>query len=251
MTTSRALVLLALLLTLTATAAAQPLLITASATVGARGGIASTLLPGDAHSPTLRDLISGKRIALDPGHGGSDTGARGRSAGLREKDVNLAVARMLRDTLAEAGAIVTMTRDSDRDVCAANADDFAELQARVDVGAKAKADIFVSVHCNANPSGAADGSATYFFEKTWLDRLLALNVQKAIVARGDRRDRGIREARFHVCRRSAMPAVLVELAFISNRIEEAMLADEDFQREMAAGIADGLASYFYEVRGKT
>ena len=65
-----------------------------------------------------------------------------------------------------------------------------------------------------------------------------------MVARGERRDRGIHEASFYVCRHSQMPAALVELAFITNYVEGHLLADEDFQNEMAQGIVEGLANYF-------
>ena len=189
--------------------------------------------------------VKGRVIILDPGHGGLDTGAIGPD-GLREKDVTLAVSLKLRDILVASGARVTMTREDDRDVFPGGAQtDAQELQARVDVGAAVPdADIFVSVHCDAFTSPKANGTGTFYYPKTWQDAALAQALQDGMVARGGRRDRGIKEARFYVVRYSDMPAALVELAFITNYIEQAMLADDEFQRHLALGIAEGICDFF-------
>lgn len=186
--------------------------------------------------------LRGRTIVVDPGHGGTDSGAVG-VGGLREKDITLAVAGKVRDILKGSGVRVVMTREDDRDVYGPSATDRQELQARVDYGGSG-ADVFLSIHCDAYTSASAHGTATYYYPKTPLDALLAQSLQDAMVVHGDRRDRGIHEARFYVCRRSAMPAALVELAFITNDVEGHLLADEDFQNEMAQGIAEGLAGYF-------
>ena len=188
--------------------------------------------------------LKGRTIVIDPGHGGSDTGAIG-VGGLREKDITLEVAEKVRDILENSGVHVVMTREDDRDVYGPTATDSQELQARVDYGAfTPNVDVFLSIHCNAWTSSSSNGTATYYYPQTWLDALLAQNLQDAMVEHGDRRDRGIHEARFYVCRHSSMPAALVELAFITNDVEGYLLADEDFQNEMAQGIAEGLANYF-------
>ncbi|MBQ8698006.1 MAG: N-acetylmuramoyl-L-alanine amidase [Schwartzia sp.] len=188
--------------------------------------------------------LKGRTIVIDPGHGGTDTGAVG-VGGLREKDITLEVSRKVKAILAHSGVKVVMTREDDRDVYGPTATDAQELQARVDYGSfTPNVDVFVSIHCNAFTSASSNGTATYYYPKTWLDALLAQNLQDAMVEHGDRRDRGIHEARFYVCRNSMMPAALVELAFITNYVEGYLLADEDFQNEMAQGIAEGLANYF-------
>lgn len=190
------------------------------------------------------DGMKGRTIVIDPGHGGSDTGAIG-VGGLREKDITLEVADKVRDILENSGVKVVMTREDDRDVYGPTATDSQELQARVDYGNfTPNVDVFLSIHCNAFTSASANGTETYYYPKTWLDALLAQNLQEGMIEHGDRRDRGIHEARFYVCRHSSMPAALVELAFITNYVEGNLLADEDFQDEMAQGIAEGLANYF-------
>lgn len=188
--------------------------------------------------------MKGRTIVIDPGHGGTDTGAVG-VGGLREKDITLEVADKVRDILENSGVKVVMTREDDRDVYGPTATDSQELQARVDYGNfTPNVDVFLSIHCNAFTSASSNGTETYYYPKTWLDALLAQNLQEAMIEHGDRRDRGIHEARFYVCRHSSMPAALVELAFITNYVEGNLLADEDFQDEMAQGIAEGLANYF-------
>ncbi len=188
--------------------------------------------------------LKGRTIVVDPGHGGTDTGAVG-VGGLREKDITLEVSEKVRDILENSGVKVVMTREDDRDVYGPTATDAQELQARVDYGNfTPNVDVFLSIHCNAFTSESSNGTSTYYYPKTWLDALLAQNLQDGMVEHGDRRDRGIHEARFYVCRHSSMPAALVELAFITNYVEGNLLADEDFQNEMAQGIAEGLANYF-------
>lgn len=188
--------------------------------------------------------LKGRTIVIDPGHGGSDTGAIG-VGGLREKDITLEVSRKVRDILENSGVTVVMTREDDRDVYGPTATDAQELQARVNYGSSTpNVDVFLSIHCNAYTSASSNGTETYYYPKTWLDGLLAQNLQEGMILHGDRRDRGVHEARFYVCRHSVMPAALVELAFITNYVEGILLADEDFQDEMAQGIAEGLANYF-------
>ena len=161
------------------------------------------------------------------------------------KDITLEVASKVRDILENSGVKVVMTREDDRDVYGPTATDAQELQARVDYGNfTPNVDVFLSIHCDAFTSESSNGTSTFYYPKTWLDALLAQNLQEAMIEHGDRRDRGIHEARFYVCRHSTMPAALVELAFITNYVEGNLLADEDFQDEMAQGIAEGLANYF-------
>ncbi len=190
--------------------------------------------------------VAGRTIVLDPGHGGSDSGAVGPD-GIQEKDVTLAVARLTRTILQNSGAHVVMTRDSDVDVYGPNATDRQELQARVDVGAYTPGmNVFVSIHCNSFSSASATGTETFYYPKSEKDAILAQDLQDALVAAGGRRDRGISEANFYVVKHTDTPAALVELAFISNYTGEALLNSEDFQAKMALAIAQGLGKFFQD-----
>ncbi len=188
--------------------------------------------------------VAGHTIVLDPGHGGSDSGAVGPD-GITEASITLPVARDVRDILQASGAKVVMTRDDDVDVYGPNASDHDELQARVDVGVNTPGtDIFVSIHCNAFSNPAAHGMETYYYPKTDEDYRLAKLLNEELAAAGGRFNRGVKEARFYVMRHSAMPASLVELAFVTNPEEEALLASADYQQKLAMAIARGIARFF-------
>lgn len=187
--------------------------------------------------------IKGKKITIDPGHGGSDPGAIGKG-GTTEKETNLKVAEKLRMYLTEMGASVTMTRTTDVDVYGLNATDAQELQARVDVAENNSADFFISLHSNASTNRDVSGMSTYYYPKTDYDILAARSIQNSLTSVFGLNDLGIRQAGFYVVKRSSMPAVLVEMVFISNAKEEKLLRSNWFQTKMAKTIADGIEAYF-------
>lgn len=218
-----------------------------------------------------------RRVVIDAGHGGSDPGARGPT-GLRESDVSLSVSRMVAERLAvEHGIDVVMTRD--RDV-------FVPLEDRAQRANDARADLFVSIHCNAAPRVEARGVSVYALDaqhervenrfarrvsaERELDPMddvevshilanlqlatqgarslrLASSVQRTMLttlrgAYADVDDMGVHAARFNVLVGTEMPAILIELSFISNPMEEGRLRDEGYQRAMSVAIADAVAA---------
>ncbi len=193
--------------------------------------------------------LKGKVITLDPGHGGSDPGAVGLGA-TREKTVNLAVALRVKALLDKAGAKVIMTRQDDRDVFGPNASAVDELKARATIANVKKADIFVSIHSNAAQNRDADGTSTYFYQKTRYDLLLARNLQAGLLQTGGLKDKGTLPANFYVIKRTIMPAALVELAFLSNPAEEKLLASPQFQQKLAEGIVLGMEKFFAQAAAK-
>lgn len=187
--------------------------------------------------------LGGKIITLDPGHGGSDSGAVGPRRTL-EKNVTLAISQEVRNLLEKSGAKVIMTRTGDQDVYGPNATAAQELQARVDVASRAKADLFVSIHIDAFNNPQAGGTSTYYFPKTTGDIRLAGFIQDEMVEQLGLLDRGNQRARFYVLRKSDMPAALAEVAFISNPNEERLLNDAGYIKRAALGIYNGIAKYF-------
>lgn len=171
---------------------------------------------------------------IDPGHGGSDPGAVGQN-GLREKDVNLSVARMLKTFLEEAGYEVRLTR---------NGDEYVSLLDRCRKANNWGSDLFISVHCNAASNPKALGIETYHFPKSTDGKRLAKEIQASLITTTARKDRGIKEAQYQVLKGTAMPAVLVELGFVSNEEEENLLRDLAFQDICARAIAHGIKEYF-------
>lgn len=189
--------------------------------------------------------VSGRNIVIDPGHGGSDTGAIGPD-GVTEKSVTLAVSKKLENILTASGAKVTMTREVDADVYGRGASDAQELQARVDVGERAHSEIFVSVHCNAFSSAYSHGMETYYCYGSRRGERLASLINEELESAGGLMNRGVKTANFYVLRHSSMPATLLELGFVTNPEEEALLADDEYQKKLAKAIALGIARYFTE-----
>ena len=178
--------------------------------------------------------LSGKTITIDPGHGGSDSGAIGPH-GVQEKNITLPISMYLKKSLENRGAKVLMTRTTDVDV----------LGARVNVANRSNSDALVSVHINAFNNPSVGGIATYYYSKTGNDARLAQKVQSQIAnTPGFNGDRGIQEGNLYVLRHSNMPAILVELGFISNPNEERVLQSPQTQEDFANRIANGIANYF-------
>ncbi|HIE12116.1 MAG TPA: N-acetylmuramoyl-L-alanine amidase [Desulfotomaculum sp.] len=181
------------------------------------------------------------RLCLDPGHGGYDPGAVG-PAGLKEKDVVLAVALETASLLKNSPVEVTFTRTTDR--VPWSAEKRRELAMRAEIANGSGADLFVSIHCNGAADPGANGTETYYYEGSSRGAKAAEGIQHRLVAALKLRDRGVKTADFYVLRKTAMPAVLAELAFITNPQEEKLLAQPDFRTRAARAIAQGVADYF-------
>lgn len=210
-------------------------------------GIAIDIFNSVVNAPVANDValsnVKNKIITIDPGHGGSDSGAVGPN-GYTEKEGAFAISQKVASILNQSGAKVVMTRDSDVDVYGPNASARNELQARVDVGNRVNSDIFVSIHCNAFVNPAANGTQTFYYGSSYQGQRLAQNIQEKMIEANGLRDRGISTCNFYVVKHSYMPAVLIETAFITNYDEEALLSDDEWQTTMAKAIAEGINEYF-------
>lgn len=210
-------------------------------------GIAIDIFNSVVNTPVASDValsnVKNKIITIDPGHGGSDSGAVGPNR-YTEKEGAFAISQKVASILNQSGAKVVMTRDSDVDVYGPNASARNELQARVDVGNNANSDIFVSIHCNAFVNPAANGTQTFYYGSSYQGQRLAQSIQEKMIEANGLRDRGISTCNFYVVKHSYMPAVLIETAFITNYDEEALLSDDEWQTTMAKAIAEGINEYF-------
>jgi N-acetylmuramoyl-L-alanine amidase CwlD len=186
-------------------------------------------------APTLNP----KLIVIDPGHGGSDTGAAHN--GLTEKDVTLDISMRLRALLLARGWQVKLTRSDDSDVYAPNDSARDELQARDDVANNAGARMLVSVHVNSFTSSGLAGTTTYYFKSG--DLSLAEAIHRRLIASLGTKDDGVRKENFYVLHHARMPAVLVETAFLSNPDDAALLHSPAFLQKVATSIADGIGDY--------
>jgi N-acetylmuramoyl-L-alanine amidase len=176
-------------------------------------------------------------VVIDPGHGGPDPGAVG-IGGLKETDVVLDVSKQVTALLERQGVGVILTRDAEYDL---------GLEPRVQMANRANATIFVSIHANAISLSRPDinGLETFYFDS---GKDLATVIHRTILDdMPEVRDRRVRQARFYVLRRTAMPSVLVETGFVTGAEDAPRLADPGFRSRMAAAIAHGILRYLGRV----
>ncbi|MBP2655022.1 MAG: N-acetylmuramoyl-L-alanine amidase [Firmicutes bacterium] len=181
------------------------------------------------------------KVCIDPGHGGSDPGACGN--GLQEKDIALTVALKVRDYLTAAGCTLIMTRETDKDVGYSGDDATTELQARCNISNNFGADVFVSIHCNSFSNSVANGTETIYCAGSPQSAKLAEFIQNQLIGLGDLVDRGLKTDSLYVTKHTDAPAVLTELAFISNQENASKLGDQHWQDEFARAIARGVTDY--------
>ncbi len=182
---------------------------------------------------------NGKLIVIDPGHGGSDTGAAHN--GLTEAYLNLDISKRLRALLIARGWQVKLTRDGDTDVFGVNASAHDELQARDDVANGAGARLFISLHTNSFTSSSLNGTTTYYFNP---DSYAFANAVHARLANAlPTKDDGVRKENFYVIHHAKMPSILIETAFLSNPGDAAYLKSDAFLQNVAVSIADGVRDF--------
>lgn len=189
-------------------------------------------------------------IVIDPGHGGSDPGCVNRTLGTREADVTLKICKHLATILRSQGWEVILTRETDRDVTYAGSPDRMELEARSGIANRIKADLFMSVHCNASVNSSSYGSSIHWWKAE--DYAFAQSLEPVLGTAIGLGQKGLIRNRFVVLRHSEMPSVLVETAFLTNPREGAKLSDSEFQKVIAQQLAGGLANYMrgsYASRG--
>jgi N-acetylmuramoyl-L-alanine amidase len=218
------------------------------------------------------------KVMVDPGHGGDDCGAQGHK-GLKEKAAALEIGQAVAVKLREAGFETAFTREDDT---------FIPLWDRAKAANEQGADLFLSLHLNAARAKAARGSEVFFLSlgkgddedvvaaenagagaapdtadsvvASILDDLaqtaflqdserLAVAIQSQLNRLAGIKERGVKQAPFIVLRGAAMPAVLVEVAFISNPKEEEKLKDAAFRAKVADAITLGVRRYFAETNG--
>lgn len=176
-------------------------------------------------------------VIIDAGHGGQDPGTIG-IGGVQEKNVVLPISLDVAEELRKQGIEVRMTRDRDY---------FISLEGRTDMANKIDADLFVSIHANAINLSRPDvnGLETYYYKS---GRRLAEVIHWNILNTVNIKNRNIRRARFFVLRHSEMPAVLVEVGFLTGAEDASRLKNPNHRRQMAQAIARGIIQYIKENR---
>ncbi len=221
------------------------------------------------HPSASGDLLGHKTVVLDPGHGGHDLGAVGPS-GLAEKTVTLALANKIKDALA-GDCAVYLTRDGDYRL---------DIEKRTAVANHHRADVFISIHAGSSFHHKARGMAIFVYgpgsgqgsprqemardakrgetlrpwgriqlRHTTKSQRLADVVHDALVARLNPIDRGVYRAPCLVLRGADMPAILVEVGYISHPAEEKELKDPEFMSAVAEAVGQGVREFFRRTSG--
>lgn len=197
---------------------------------------------GYAHKSYLKlmnatgHILKNRIIVIDAGHGGTDPGAS--KNGVLEKNIVLDVSKRVESKLKAAGAKVQMTRKTDV---------YPTLQDRVDFARQNYAEVFVSVHVNAFGNESAKGSEVFYNSKNANaveSKYLALDIQNKIVQYADMYYRRVADGNFHVIRNQDIPAVLVELGFLTHSPDFAKLTSPAYLEKYAQAIYDGLIEYY-------
>jgi N-acetylmuramoyl-L-alanine amidase len=177
--------------------------------------------------------LQNKKIILDPGHGGYDSGTIG-SKGTLEKHLTLKTAKLLYQKLNATGAKVTLTRSDDT---------YISLNSRVYMSNYHKADAFISIHYDSSIYTSASGLTAYYYHSS-KDKKLASTIHQQLVKNTKLRDRGVKYGNFHVLRENSRPATLLELGFLSNPTEEWTVTTNAYQEQATQAIYNGLVQYF-------
>lgn len=174
------------------------------------------------------------KIVIDPGHGGEDNGATGAS-GQFEKDFTLSLSKKVEKLLKqESGIEVFMTRTDDSFIS-------QESRYRPKYANKLNADLFISIHGNTFSDPDVSGTETFYYHKN--SRLLAEIIQKHVVEATGFKDRGVQKQNLFVVKDTKMPAVLIEVGYLTNPQNESKMWTDDIQSDIATSIVEGIKEY--------
>lgn len=195
--------------------------------------------------------LAGKTIVIDPGHGGPDGGAVGKD-NTTEKEIALEVSKKTRDYLQQAGAVVYLTREEDKDLAGDHVKGYSkrkseDIRNRLKFIHEKEPDFFITVHLNSLPSSRWSGAQTFYYPSFPENKHLATMIQVEIIRNLENTNRtplpinGI-----YLLKYAEVPGALVEIGFLSNEEERERLKDKKYQEQMAASIYQGIIRYVTE-----
>ena len=185
--------------------------------------------------------LKGKIIAIDAGHGGGDPGAIGVT-GTAEKEINLILAKKTETLLKAKGAMVVMTRADDSVYSDIKKE---ELDRRAELVKKKDAELFLSIQCNAVPNPALHGAQTFYYPGSENGEILAKCIQNRFIKTLKNTDReALTLNSAYIMSRLDIPAIMVEVGFLSNAEEEALLKDDAYREKVVAAIYGGIVDYY-------
>lgn len=190
-----------------------------------------------------------KVVVIDAGHGGRDAGASGKG-GLKEKDVNLEIAKKLKAYIEESGGVAIMIREEDEGLYSIESTNKKreDMKNRKQIIKESNADVFLSIHLNSFPQPQYYGAQVFYFEGSkhsqHLAKILQQELRRVLNRNNDRVEKSTRS--YYILKDNDIPSVLVECGFLSNREEERLLGEPVYQEKIAWSIYVGLLRFFSE-----
>lgn len=182
-------------------------------------------------------------VVVDSGHGGEDPGKIGVNGAL-EKDINLAIGKMLKEVLEKENIQVVLTRDKDEMLAGSKSEDMKE---RVKIMNDAKPVLVVSVHQNSYVTEQESGAQVFYYSNSEKGKVLALDLQENLkkLDTSNKREAKANDT-YYILRHTEVPTVIVECGFLSNWEEAEKLTTEVYQQELALAVCDGILQYIRE-----
>ncbi len=187
-------------------------------------------------------------IVLDAGHGGIDGGVSGRTTGVKESDLNLAITLCLKDLLTDCGFSVTLTRKTEDGLYGTTAKGFKrrDMEKRKEIVEKADPAFVVSIHQNFYPSQSTRGAQVFYLKSSEEGKTLAESIQRSLNETYQKvgvKARKETAANYYMLECTENPSVIVECGFLSNAEDEKLLQTSSWQKKISEAILSGILSY--------
>ena len=194
------------------------------------------------YSMDMNTKLMGKRIVIDPGHGGADSGTL--YGDILEKDLNLAISLKLRDALVAKGVDVILVRDNDYDLSDANAKrrKKSDFDNRINLINNSNADLYISIHMNFLNNSKYYGAQVFYLEG---NEILANSIQNVFIndLKSPLHEKSLSND-LYMYKKLNIPGVLIECGFLSNSNERNRLVSSDYQDKIVNSIVKGLLRYY-------
>ncbi len=200
-------------------------------------------------APAAAMAVTNAKIVLDAGHGGIDGGVTGKTTGVKESELNLEITYLTAEKFREAGVEVVLTRKTAEGLYGTTAKGFKkrDMQKRREIIYEARPAAVISIHQNYYPSSFSRGGQAFYLkgseEGANLAEALQISFNKLYGGRGvPKRTKATGD--FFMLSCSEYPSALVECGFLSNSKDEALLTSDEFKKELAGAIVNGVIAYF-------
>ena len=188
------------------------------------------------------------RIVVDAGHGGADGGVSGKTTGVKESDLNLAIAYRVSDVLTDMGFEITMTRKTEAGLYGTATKGFKkrDMQRRKEIIESVDPMLVLSIHQNRYPARSVRGGQVFYARESERGKALALSVQaelNELYGKEKVKERKATVGDYFILNCADCPSVIVECGFLSNPLDEKLLTTEIWQKKLAESIATGVVNY--------